>query len=244
MMARKPAQPAKLAIETVSVDSLSLDPANLRRHPERNLETIKASLRRFSQQKPIVVGPNNVVVAGNGTLEAAKALGWTEIDIVRTSLSGSDAVAFAIADNRTAELAEWSDGLADVLAALAAEDEALRDAAGFDADELAAILRDQTGEWLDLESPPESVEENVERIEQIKKQRREGNDSTAGKNDTERYLVIVFPSRKARESAANSLGLPSDERYVAAESVRITTRTKLKASGKSAADSSKSGACG
>jgi len=146
-MARKPAQPAKLAIETVPVGSLSLDPANLRRHPERNLETIKASLRRFGQQKPIVVGPNNVVVAGNGTLEAAKALGWTEIAIVRTSLSGSDAVAFGIADNRTAELAEWDDGLADVLAALAAEDEALRDAAGFDADELAGLLAAGNDHW-------------------------------------------------------------------------------------------------
>jgi len=41
------------------------------------LEQIKASLRRFGQQKPIVVDATNVVRAGNGTLAAAKALGWT-----------------------------------------------------------------------------------------------------------------------------------------------------------------------
>jgi len=48
-----------------------------------------------------------VVVAGNGTLEAAKSLGWTEIAAVTTNLQGAEARGFAIADNRTAELAEW-----------------------------------------------------------------------------------------------------------------------------------------
>jgi len=87
-----------MKIETVSIDSLSLDPANARLHSPRNLEAIKSSLRRFGQQKPIVVGANNVVRAGNGTLQAAKALGWKEIKIVRTKLVDSEASAFAIAD--------------------------------------------------------------------------------------------------------------------------------------------------
>lgn len=69
--------------ETVSIDSLVFDPANVRKHPEKNLATIKASLLRFGQQKPIVVDANGVVRAGNGTLAAAKALGWKEIRIVR-----------------------------------------------------------------------------------------------------------------------------------------------------------------
>lgn len=96
-----------LKIERVEIVELSPDPANLRRHPDKNLNAIKASLRRFGQQKPIVVDEANVVRAGNGTLAAAIALGWKEIDIVRSSLTGVDAVAYAIADNRTAELAEW-----------------------------------------------------------------------------------------------------------------------------------------
>ena len=66
-------------IEQLAIASLSPDPANARRHPERNLEQIKASLRRFGQQKPIVVDAANVVRAGNGTLAAAKSLGWTTI---------------------------------------------------------------------------------------------------------------------------------------------------------------------
>jgi DNA modification methylase len=139
--------------ETVPIDSVTFDPANVRKHGERNLATIRASLLRFGQQKPIVVDANGVVRAGNGTLAAAKALGWKEIAIVRSSLAGSDATAYAIADNRTAELAEWDDdALAQTLAALEIEDEALREAAGFDADELAKLV-DATVEVEEDEVP-------------------------------------------------------------------------------------------
>lgn len=96
-----------MQIETVKVSSLIPDPANVRKHPEKNLLAIKGSLARFGQQKPIVVNHKNIVVAGNGTLEAAKSLGWTEIKIVRSDLSGSMATAFAIADNRTTDLSTF-----------------------------------------------------------------------------------------------------------------------------------------
>jgi ParB-like chromosome segregation protein Spo0J len=95
--------------ETIGVAELSLDPSNVRKHSRRNLDAIKASLRKFGQQKPIVVDAKGIVLAGNGTLTAAQELGWTEIQIVRTELAGVEATAFAIADNRTAELAEWEE---------------------------------------------------------------------------------------------------------------------------------------
>ncbi|MGQ0802007.1 MAG: hypothetical protein ACT4NL_18070, partial [Pseudomarimonas sp.] len=69
-----------LTIRRVPIDSLHQDPANTRLHDERNLAVIKASLTRFGQQTPIVVDERNVIRKGNGTLQAAKALGWTEID--------------------------------------------------------------------------------------------------------------------------------------------------------------------
>lgn len=129
-----------MKVETVKIDSLTFDPANVRKHDEKNLAAIKASLNRFGQQKPIVVDANGVVRAGNGTLAAAKALGWKEIRIVRSSLAGSEATAYAIADNRTAELAEWDDdALAQTLAALQIEDDALAEATGFDLSEIEKL---------------------------------------------------------------------------------------------------------
>src|SRR5260370_37717105 len=107
-----------MTIESVSIDAIHPHPPNARRHPQRNLDAIASSLSRFGQQKPIVVDAKGVVRAGNGTLAAAKALGWTHINIVRSELIGVEATAFAIADNRTAELAEWD---AELLAAALAE---------------------------------------------------------------------------------------------------------------------------
>jgi hypothetical protein len=148
-----------MKIEKRKIADLSQDPANVRKHPERNLDAIIASLRRFGQQHPIVIDINNTVRAGNGRLQAAIALGWDEIDCVVTDLKGSEAIAYAIADNRTAELAEWDDDmLAAQLHGLLTDDEALLKAAGFDEDELAAMLDElegdgTTGEIVEDEVP-------------------------------------------------------------------------------------------
>lgn len=89
------------------IDEIHLDPSNVRVHDQKNLKAIAASLARFGQQKPIVLDKNDIVRAGNGTLEAAKALGWEKINVVYSGLDSNELTAYAIADNRTAELAEW-----------------------------------------------------------------------------------------------------------------------------------------
>lgn len=94
-------------VESVKLSEISPDPSNVRKHSDRNIEAIVASLRAFGQQKPIIVDRRGIILAGNGTYEAVKRLGWETIQIVRTELDGSQAALYAIADNRTAELAEW-----------------------------------------------------------------------------------------------------------------------------------------
>ncbi|MEK6676629.1 MAG: DNA methyltransferase, partial [Planctomycetota bacterium] len=80
-----------------------------------------------------------MVIAGNGTLEAAMRLGWGKIAVIRSKLTGADARAYAIADNRTAELAAWdNDLLALTLTELKGFDFDL-DELGFGADELERI---------------------------------------------------------------------------------------------------------
>jgi site-specific DNA-methyltransferase (adenine-specific) len=128
-------------VESVPIATLSQDPANARKHDDKNLEAIKASLRRFGQQKPIVVDSSNVVRAGNGTLAAATALGWDSINVVQTDLQGSEATAYAIADNRTAELAEWDESvLAASLSSLADVDETWLSDLQFSEKELAELV--------------------------------------------------------------------------------------------------------
>jgi ParB-like chromosome segregation protein Spo0J len=136
-----------MTIEEVEIASVSPDPANVRTHSERNLEAIKASLRRFGQQKPIVVDGSGIVRAGNGTLAAAIALGWERIKVVRTNLTGSEATAYGIADNRTGDESIGStfdqQSLAEVLAALSAEDAELAASTGYTPDEIAGLLTAQ-----------------------------------------------------------------------------------------------------
>jgi DNA modification methylase len=144
--------------ELVPIDSISLDPANLRRHPTRNLAAIVESLKRFGQQRPILVDAAGIVRAGNGTLMAAKQLGYKEIEIIRSGLKGSEATAYAIADNRTAELAEWeTDALAQTLSALQMEDKELFEATGFDAKELDAMVLREIDEDEVPEPPADPI---------------------------------------------------------------------------------------
>lgn len=103
-------------LKSVSVSDLELDPENVRKHSQKNLDAIKESLRQFGQVKPIVINSDLKVVAGNGTLTAAKELGWQKINVIQLpeDWDKNKIKAFAIADNRTAELAEWETELLNI----------------------------------------------------------------------------------------------------------------------------------
>lgn len=145
-------------LEKIALEKLSFDPANTRKHNKKNLDAIKASLRRFGQQKPIVVDAKGIVLAGNGTLAAARELGWKEIAIIRSDLAGVDATAFGIADNRSAELAEWEDNLSDILASLKAEDFPIEEI-GFSAEDLAELQGEPETNDVDAEAQIDNAEE-------------------------------------------------------------------------------------
>lgn len=91
----------------VPVASLTPDPRNARKHGERNRQAIRFSLEKFGQQRPVSVDADGIILAGNGTHAEGGALGWKYIAAVRSHLRGNDARAYAIADNRSGELAEW-----------------------------------------------------------------------------------------------------------------------------------------
>ena len=61
-----------MKLETIKLTNLTPDSNNARQHDEKNLKAIEGSLSQFGQRKPIVIDQANVIVAGNGTVEAAK----------------------------------------------------------------------------------------------------------------------------------------------------------------------------
>lgn len=122
------------------IDALFPDLENVRVHPERNLEALDFSLKRWGQLKNVVALASGRIVAGNGTWARMKALGATEIAVVEFT-DEDDARAFAIADNRTSDLSEFDpQRLGPQLVAL--RDELGLDpvSLGFSAEELSAML--------------------------------------------------------------------------------------------------------
>jgi DNA modification methylase len=140
---------------------LQIDPENLRQHDDRNLQAIAKSLQRFGQQKPIVVDTEGRIVAGNGTHQAAvEILHWTHLAVVTTTLTARERKAYAIADNRSAELAAWDmDGLGKVLAEMAITDAEMFSATGFDEADLVNLRGPQDGltDPDDVPAPPDEA---------------------------------------------------------------------------------------
>lgn len=100
----------------VPVRSLLSDPRNARKHNTRNLETVRASIASYRQRKPVVVNSRTMIVeAGNGTLEVFRQAGLEYIAAVFSEDDAVTASGYGLADNRSAELAEWND---DVLGSL------------------------------------------------------------------------------------------------------------------------------
>src|SRR4030095_1489451 len=76
-----------LTVRRVPLDSLHLDPANARLHPDENLDAIAASLKRFGQAEPLVVQKGTGrVIGGNGRLSVMKRLGWQDCDVVELEI--------------------------------------------------------------------------------------------------------------------------------------------------------------
>lgn len=105
------------------VDALQSAPDNARAHADADLDAVAESLRAHAQQKPVVAkqhyrGLSNVVIAGNGTLQAARRLGWSHLAVTWFDGTDDEAREYGIRDNRTQELSAWSAGQ---LAALAAD---------------------------------------------------------------------------------------------------------------------------
>ena len=80
-------------------------------NPRNNDDAVGAvanSIREFGFKVPIIVDKDNVIVAGHTRLRAAQLLGLKDVPVIRADdLSEEQVRAFRLADNKTAELADW-----------------------------------------------------------------------------------------------------------------------------------------
>lgn len=128
-----------------SISDLKYDHKNARKRTDSSSRLIRQSLERYGAARSIVIDEENRILAGNGTIEGAKALGLTKLKVIdaagdeiiavrRSGLSEDDKVGLALADNRAAELSDWD---AEMLQQLSEEHDI---APWFEQEDLDALL--------------------------------------------------------------------------------------------------------
>ena len=201
------------------VGALTPDPKNARRHGRKNMEAVMASLHRFGQRLPLVVQKQGMVVrVGNARLEAARQLGWTHVAAVVVDESDVEATAFALVDNRSAELAEWDlqelTGQLQDLNGLADE---MLDGLGWDTDDLEVLLRvDWTPPPLDPDVQPPGVDA--------------GDGDGSGHGRAGGSLVLTDEQKALVLRASEAIqGQPGREGYTLGQCVALMASTWLEA---------------
>ncbi len=82
------------------------------RDNDQAVDAVASSIKEFGFKVPIVIDAQGVIVAGHTRHKAAKKLGLEKVPcIVADDLSDEQIRAFRLADNKTAELADWNEDL-------------------------------------------------------------------------------------------------------------------------------------
>lgn len=102
----------ELRLEHVDIRKVKPHPQNARTHSPEQITAIAHQLRDSGWVRPLMVDEHMVLLAGHGTLKAAKQNGDKTVPVViRTGLSQAQKRAYVLADNALAERSEWDNGL-------------------------------------------------------------------------------------------------------------------------------------
>lgn len=109
-----------MQIVDIAIDDLKPYENNPRNN-DGAVQAVAESIKQFGFKVPIVIDKENIIVAGHTRYKAAMMLGLETVPAIRADdLTDEQVQAFRLADNKTAELAEWDfEKLNAELAALA-----------------------------------------------------------------------------------------------------------------------------
>jgi DNA modification methylase len=148
------------------IKDLNPFPTNSRTHSEEQINQVAKSIQEFGFTNPVIIDPDNTIIAGHCRVLAAKKLGMTSVPCVALEgLTEQQRRAYVIADNKLALNAGWD------LELLASELKLLQDdgfdvgLTGFTDDEIQALTPQVIGVGLtDDDAVPEVPEEPIAKI--------------------------------------------------------------------------------
>ena len=151
-----------LTIELRSIGDIRPYPNNPRTN-DNAVDAVAASIREYGWRQPIVVDSDGVIICGHTRYKAAQKLGLDQVPVhVATDLSPEKIRAYRIADNQSADLADWNYDLLPIELKELGEGGYDLGLLGFDADELAKLLDTGVNEGLtDPDDVPEPPDEAV-----------------------------------------------------------------------------------
>lgn len=140
--------------ELVDISQLKAHPRNFRRG---DVDAIKRSLVAYGQIHSVTVSSrNNVILDGNHTVMAAKALGWSNILVNWVDVDEALGLKILIAANGVHEQGSYDN---DVLLSMLQEiDEADLPPTGYDSNDIHRLLSDDVPLKLDEDSPKKEDE--------------------------------------------------------------------------------------
>lgn len=91
-------------IKTMLVSELKPYKLNAKKHPQKQIEGIAESIRRFGFTQPVVIDGKNEIIIGHGRIEAAKLINMDSVPcVVMSDLTANEVKALRLIDNRIAE---------------------------------------------------------------------------------------------------------------------------------------------
>jgi ParB-like chromosome segregation protein Spo0J len=174
----------------INIDLLKIPEMNTRIHPEKQINEIRRSLKKWGQYKNIVVDENYLVLAGNGLVEAMRAEGMKKVTaIIMYELSENDKKKLMMADNKTAGLGiDDLNNIQNLINELAGD----FDIPGFDDDILNSINAASEEISQALEDYGKATDENIAGIEA----HANINSEESGDNDPDNTEAVTGETEK------------------------------------------------
>ena len=104
-----------MKIEEIGIDEISNHERNPKQHPDKQIRLLEESIKRFGWTNPVILSADNTILAGHARVKAAIAAGNDTVPCIRTKLTGAEADAYLLADNRLSDIAPYDRDILDEL---------------------------------------------------------------------------------------------------------------------------------